>query len=614
MQGVEVVAIAGAISMGMLSALYFVVWRALRPAWAAYYALAFLLIMLTFAFDSKIQPHGDHPNLISTTLSFVSGWLMVLGMNDFAALPWRIARSMSWLAGTASVVTISLAALQAIPRVVAFVMVCAFSLLLALQAIMAIRTEPGSGWGLVLLAMMLYPFTLLAAVFNLIPLPMLRYASAVPITMTGLTILTMGLLRAQRRSDRAERELRFLNESLERRVDQRTVELQEVVDRLDRVNVELTAVNASRTRLLAAACHDLRQPTHALGLLAELAAERIPPQAREPIEGIRRCSAALSDMLDMLLDMTQLESDRYRPVFSTFRLDELFQELQLQFAPVAETKALSFHVDHDNVQVSSDRHLLRRMLMNLVSNAIKYTDSGSVHVKVQRHAGEVVITVEDTGPGIPADQRELVFADYVRLNGLEQSEGLGIGLSIVKRAAALLNHRLELESQVGQGTAIHLTVPLSAVPLKLAEPSLFVEGRGRLIGVLENDENILAATVQLLTSHRFVVAPGRDLEELERALADQGRPAPDLLISDLHLGSGLDGLRLIESLRNAAAWHETAYILVTGDLDVGIAVKASAMNVALAYKPIQPRRLLSLVDQILGSRQRAGLSAGHAAR
>lgn len=408
---------------------------------------------------------------------------------------------------------------------------------------------------------------------------------------------------------RAERALR----AGEARLQAQNEHLRELVQQLDQANEDMKAVTASRTHLLAAACHDLRQPAHALGMLADVVAdlaanrtvERLQHEVRQPIEGIRRCSAALSDMLNMLLDMTQLESDRYQSIQTAFPLDELVQELQLQFSPVAEAKALAFEVVHDSAQVNSDRHLLRRMLMNLVSNAIKYTDRGHVRVTVRRLAEQVSITVEDSGPGIPADKQELVFADYVRLGGPDQPEGLGIGLSIVKRAATLLDIPLSMRSAAGQGTAVELWVPLSTAPVADSEPLTMAPGRTGLIGLLENDPNILEAAVQLLTHHGYRALAARDTGELMQALADEHRTAPDLLISDFHLGIDQDGLQLIEGLRRQPAWRETVFILVTGDLDASVAARAAAAQVALAYKPLQPRRLLQLVDRLLAQRSLA---------
>lgn len=392
-----------------------------------------------------------------------------------------------------------------------------------------------------------------------------------------------------------------------RRLTELSASLEMANAKLQRVNVELTDLNASRTRLLAAACHDLRQPAHALGLLAELAAEQVQSAAaRVPIEGIKYCSTALSDMLDMLLDMTQLESERYVPSFTTFSLADLLQELRAQFEPMARKKGLSFEIDSVDLRVRSDRHLLRRMLMNLVSNAIKYTMTGSVRVEACPSGEQAVISVVDTGPGIPDDKRDSVFAEYVRLDAEGQPEGLGIGLPIVKRAAELLDHGLQLESGIAGGTRVSLKVPLVATPSRAPAPALAVpspvRGHGKVIAVLEDDESIRTATAQLLTAHDFVVAQGAELADVKRALQAVGRTSPDLLISDFHLPHQANGLQIMQFLREHDGWAHVAFILLTGDLDAKVAGTAATLGISLAYKPVKPRRLLELVDQLLLSR------------
>ena len=610
MYNTEILAISGACAVGMLSALYFLVWRAMRFKWAAYCCAYFLLNFVFVLFDAYLQPIQGRPNPIATLIAQLANLLMVLGMNEFTGLPRRLARWFSGVAWVTAVGTTSLVALQLVPRIFAFSALAVMSTVLALQAWFALRQAADAGMRLVFLSLCVYPTALVGTLLGLVPLQMLRYVGTIPMTLIGMAILTTGLMRAQRRSDAAERELRSLNATLERRVEQRTADLQDAVKRLDHTNGELTALNASRTRLMAAACHDLRQPTHALGLLAEVACEVVPATARQPIEGIRQCSQALCNMLDMLLDMTQLEADRYRLARRTFALDELLQELRVQFQPLARHKGLSLEIATCGWAVHSDRHLLQRIVMNLVSNGIKYTVSGGVRVDVDQVGQELEIRVVDSGPGIPPDKIDAVFTDYVRLDESARTDGLGIGLPIVKRAAALLGHELVLDSVVGQGTTVRLRVPLAEAVAEVADTAPQVEGRGRVIGVVENDENILTAVTQLLTGHGFVVAPGKDWAGLQQALQRVGHEAPDLLISDMHLDAGQDGLQLIGDLVSRAAWARTAFVLVTGDLDDRIAASASALGAVTAYKPVQPRRLLRLLDQLLGSRAGGALSGG----
>ena len=376
--------------------------------------------------------------------------------------------------------------------------------------------------------------------------------------------------------------------------------LAELSQSLQASNTELTHLNASRTRLLAAACHDLRQPAHALGLLAETAVQQTPAQARAPLEGMRRCSNALSDMLDMLLDMTQLEADRYRPVVAAFALSEVLEALKAQFMPLAARKGLALDIADTAAVVRSDRHLVQRMLMNLVSNAIKYTHEGQVVVRVHESEGQARVTVRDTGPGIPPERQEQVFGEYVRLDANGPVEGLGIGLPIVKRAAELLGHDLRLSSTVGEGTQVALTLPLASDTVQAQQAGTAVQGLGRLVGVIDDDENIREATLRLLQAHGFRAVAAGDAQGLQQKLAREGLEQPRLVITDLHLGADrADGLQGLQALRRQAGWADVRVLLLTGDLAPDVASQAAALRVALAYKPVQPRKLLWLIEQIL---------------
>ena len=310
----------------------------------------------------------------------------------------------------------------------------------------------------------------------------------------------------------------------------------------------------------------------------------------------------------MLLDMSQLEADRYKPTRQAFPLKEVLDELRAQFTPLAQRKGLGLRMAESDLGVYTDRHLLRRILMNLVSNAIKYTVTGTVAVQVSSTGGEVIIRVVDTGVGIPEDKIDEVFAEFVRLDESHRTDGLGIGLPIVKRAVALLGHELQLESQQGVGTTVSLTVPLSEQPVAVPGPEPVIEGKGRVIGVVENDESILFAVTQLLDAHGFEVAPAHDGAELQKVLARSGRTAPDLLISDMHLNGGRDGLALIRELKSLPAWASTLFILLTGDLDEKVAHNASSLGVVTAYKPFPPRRLMGLLDELLGKGKDTGIA------
>lgn len=371
-----------------------------------------------------------------------------------------------------------------------------------------------------------------------------------------------------------------------------------VSDALTEANDRLLALHASRNRLLAAACHDLRQPAHAIGLLSEvLSYEALPAQAPS-VDELRRASAVLADMLDLMIDMTQLESDRYEPRIAPVPMDELLLEVQAQFARVAERKGLRLHIRTSRgLWAMTDRHLLRRMLFNLVSNAVKYTRQGLVQVHCEARPAGLRVSVEDTGVGIPPERQQDIFSEFVRLDALREAEqGLGIGLSVVARAARLLGVRVELASAVGRGSTFSVTLP-AAAPGLAGEATPAAPARPLSIVLMEDDATIRSAMTALLRAQGHAVRDYTALGPLARA-AEATSARPDLVISDLHLAGGADGLDAIAQLRAFEGWSDVPALLLTGDLGAEVVARAAAADVVIAYKPLSAQRLFGLMARI----------------
>lgn len=374
-------------------------------------------------------------------------------------------------------------------------------------------------------------------------------------------------------------------------------------------NTELEQLSASRIRMLAAACHDLRQPAHALGMLAELGADaqRDPDRFGTWLARVQRSTAALAEMLDELMDLGRLDGGHYAPQLSPVSMQELLQEVKLHFEGLAARKGLRLEVlpapGLAEVDIVSDRHLLRRIVFNLVSNAVKYTDTGFVRVKLSADAtGRAVqLAVQDSGPGIPPDKLDDVFRDYVRLNPMQAAEGLGIGLSIVRRASELLGHSLQLVSPPGEGTTVSLRLPLSDAPPAAAAapaspPVAMGHGPRGVLAVLENDVDVREAMAALLRRWGYTVHAGGDAQALLAQFG--GGETPDLVVTDLHL-DGSDGLAELARLRQALHLPGLPALLVTGDLDAAITEQAQAAQVCVAHKPLAPRKLSALVQRLL---------------
>lgn len=378
------------------------------------------------------------------------------------------------------------------------------------------------------------------------------------------------------------------------------VHLARVMRQLRQAHQRLIDANASRTKWLASACHDLRQPAHALGMLAELVRPREGEVARdsEQIEEMCRASALLSGMLDSLMDMTQLESGRYQARSAAIRLQDILREVEMEYGALARNKGLAMWLPACADWVKSDPYLLRRIVFNLVSNAIKYTTSGSVTISVDSEATDTtLLTVCDTGVGIPADRIDDIFGDYVRLDeGL--AEGLGIGLSIVRRGAQLLGHRLSVSSRPGHGTAMTLSLPRAA-PTSDREPALRV-AQGEWVAIIDDDPVIRSSTAEVLRRHGYQVVAAAARAQLAQAMQQAGCERPRVVLSDLHL-SGADGLSELAELRREPGWKDVQAVLLTGDLDQAVMERAAAMGVTVAHKPMPPDRLLRQVGELARS-------------
>lgn len=398
----------------------------------------------------------------------------------------------------------------------------------------------------------------------------------------------------------AEEELERTNESLERRVTERTEELLRVNTELQRAKAEAEQANASKTRFLAAASHDILQPLNAARLYAAALVERDRAQGLpELAENIDASLDAVEEILTALLEISRLDGGALKPEISAFRLDELMRQLQREFEPSAKEKGLELVFIPTTLAIRSDRRLMRRLLQNLVSNAIKYTPSGKVLVGVRRRGQHVALEVLDTGLGIPASKQKTVFREFQRLDqGARVARGLGLGLSIVQRIAATLDHKLSLVSVPGRGTRFSVLVPRAApLPAMATGAAPRSAPAGQLAGlrllVVDNEPAILDGMKLLLGNWGCIVATAAGLDEALAVL--RGGPEPHVVIADYHLDQG-NGLTAISALRQRARGPLPA-ILLTADRTAHVREAAAALDVHLLNKPLKPGALRSLLAQ-----------------
>ncbi len=404
----------------------------------------------------------------------------------------------------------------------------------------------------------------------------------------------------------AEEESKRANETLERRVRERTEELTRLNDALSRAKGEADEANISKTRFLAAASHDILQPLNAARLYATSLVERDRDAGDASLaENIDASLDAVEEILTALLDISRLDTGALRPQWSSFRIEEIFRQLQREFGPVARDKSLRLTFIASSLTVRSDRRLLRRLLQNLVSNAIKYTPSGRVLVGARRRHGRLVVEVWDTGLGIPENKQKIVFREFQRLDqGAKVARGLGLGLSIVERIGRILDHPVTLTSEPGRGSVFRVEVPvvaaLPATELPIEAPRAAVMPlAGLRVLAIDNEPAILEGMRTLLSAWGCEVLVAPHLQGAIDAIRTQNI-VPEAILADYHLDEG-DGLEAIRALRWKMKGDMPA-VLLTADRTPAVRDAAAALDVHILNKPVKPAALRALLAQWRASR------------
>ncbi|MBX9776905.1 MAG: hybrid sensor histidine kinase/response regulator [Xanthobacteraceae bacterium] len=403
-------------------------------------------------------------------------------------------------------------------------------------------------------------------------------------------------------SVKAAEELERANETLERRVHERTEQLTRLNTELAGAKAGAEQANISKTRFLAAASHDILQPLNAARLYVTSLIERQGSgESSELVGNIDASLDAVEEIIGALLDISRLDTGAMKAEFRSLRIDEILRQLEVEFTPLAHSKGLRLDFVHCSLAVQSDRRLLRRLLQNLVSNAIKYTVEGRVLVGCRRHNGHLRIDVYDTGLGIPASQQQVIFQEFHRLDqGAKVARGLGLGLSIVERIARVLDHKVEVTSTVDRGSHFSIEVPLaSTVPLIEPRRGGATIDRGKLDGIevvcIDNDAAILNGMEMVLTGWGCRVLKAPDLAAAVAAIDETGF-VPRVLLIDYHLDEG-NGIEAITELRTRHGADLTA-ILITADRSPDVREEARAHGVTLLHKPVKPAALRALITQV----------------
>lgn len=406
--------------------------------------------------------------------------------------------------------------------------------------------------------------------------------------------------------------------NLEGQVRRRTDELTTALRRVEGVNEELAEAketaelaNRSKTRFLAAASHDVLQPLNAALLsISVLSDLQTSERGKALVLQVERSLDTMNELLGTLLDISRLDAGVVQPIVEPVLLGPILDSLKSDFAPIADQKNLRLRFRASGLAVRSDRTILRRILQNLVSNALRYTSRGGVLVGARRRGDTALLQVSDTGRGIAEPLQQAVFEEFHRgeiASGdlAEGGAGLGLGLSIVKRMATTLDHKLTLVSKVGSGTRFQLAVPIARAPV-VAAATPAVTGRarksgatlaGRNILLLENEPAVIEAMTTLLGAWGCEVAVATNLQEAIDALSDTAW-LPDLVIADQHLNQGDLGTAAVEAIR-AYTGRRLPALVVTADPTDALEAATEEAGVELMAKPVKPASLRALVTHMM---------------
>ena len=368
---------------------------------------------------------------------------------------------------------------------------------------------------------------------------------------------------------------------------------------------QLALANKAKSRFLATATHDLRQPLHALGLfVALLSGRNSAAQRKETVAGIERALSGMNELFNALLDISRLDAGVVNPKWGKFPAVHVLRRIETTFAGWAREKNLPLHIVQSNAWVRSDAVMLAQIVSNLVQNALRYTASGRVLVGCRRRGDRLRIEVWDTGPGIPPDQQQNIFSEFYRLERSERdhSGGLGLGLAIVDRLCRLLDHPIELKSVPGKGSCFAVSVPMVAPADHVAAPQIAAAPRAiaadnKLIVVIDDDPLVLDGMRSLIRSWGCGVVTGDNESAVLAGLVGCGSP-PDAIISDYRLRNGKTGIEAIARLREAVAAPIPAF-LMSGDTDLEVVRQAEENGFALLHKPVEPAALRAMLADTL---------------
>jgi signal transduction histidine kinase/FixJ family two-component response regulator len=403
-------------------------------------------------------------------------------------------------------------------------------------------------------------------------------------------------------------EIGVLVEEFERMAAQLRESYSDLEQKVSERTQELMAANRAKSRFLAAASHDLRQPMHALGLFVAQLKNRVRgPESAPLILRVETAVVALQGLLDALLDVSRLDAGVVTANLTGFDANAVLTRIENGFVADAKARGLRFRIARSSLVLHSDPLLLERILINLVANALRYTHSGGILIGCRRRGRQARIEVWDSGIGIPAEHQQAIFQEFYQVSNPERDrhQGLGLGLSIAARLARLLGGRVDVRSLPGRGSVFAVEVArgqmISAVTPISSTSRVTDSLYNALVLVVDDDALVCEAVTGLLAQWRCTVVTAASGKQVQAALARQNR-VPDAVLCDYHLPDGETGGDVIRQLRDRYG-SNLPVALITGDTTPERLRHAKDAGIPLLHKPVQPARLRALLEHLISSRR-----------
>jgi two-component system, sensor histidine kinase len=375
-------------------------------------------------------------------------------------------------------------------------------------------------------------------------------------------------------------------------------------EELKRAKEEAERANIAKSKFLAAASHDLRQPVQAMVFFTSALTSQIQDTAAQPLlHDLQASLDGVNILLDSLLDVSRLDAGIVQPRLTNFSLATLFDRVRTEFGPLAGDRRLTLRVRPTTAIIRSDPTLLERIVQNLVSNAIRYTDRGKILVGCRARGQTLRIEVWDTGIGIAADRLTDIFQEFYQVGNIERdrSQGLGLGLAIVQRLSSLLGHPIKVHSVPGRGSVFRVDVPLVGYNTQHnigffgAGRSIRDEGHKGLVVIIDDEAIILRGLQVVVEGWGYeVVIAASEVEAVER-LSELDR-APDIIITDYRLRAGRTGIEAIRHIRARYGNRPIPSLLITGDTAPERLQEAEASGYRLLHKPVSSSKLKDVLE------------------